>query len=85
MLISSTNGFLSIVNCPSDGDHVLVRANKKVVLSQLFDDGRIKFIEEEGFIFGVSVCKQELADILVKMVKSIDYTNFESGFALADA
>lgn len=85
MLISSTNGFLSIVNCPSDGDHVLVRANKKMVLSQLFDDRRIKFIKEEGFDFGVSVCKQELADILVKMVKSIDYTNFESGFVAADA
>lgn len=85
MLISCTNGFLSIVNCPSDGDHVLVRANEKVVLSRLFDDRRIKFIEEEGFDFGVSVCKQELADIMVKMIKSIDYTNFESNFFTADA
>jgi len=77
MLITSTSGFLSVVNSQSDGDYVLVRAKHKGELSRLFDERRIQSLDHENFKYGVSVCKQEFADTLVKMIKGIDYTNFE--------
>lgn len=83
-MITSTSGFLSVVNCPADGDHVLVRAKNKTDLSRLFDERRIQLIEHENFKYGISICKQEFADTLVKMIKCIDYTNFESNMVALD-
>ncbi|AGA79956.1 hypothetical protein Echvi_3744 [Echinicola vietnamensis DSM 17526] len=84
MLITSTNGFLSVVNSPSNGDHLLVRAKCKTDLSRLFDERRIHPIQHETFNFGIFLCKQEFADTLIKMIKCIDYTNFESGMITLD-
>ncbi|GGF26235.1 hypothetical protein GCM10011339_12900 [Echinicola rosea] len=84
MLITSTNGFLSVVNSPLDVDHLLVRAKSKADLSRLFDERRIYPIEHDTFSYGVSICKQEFADTLIKMIKCIDYTNFESGMITLD-
>lgn len=84
MLITSTNGFLSVVNSPSEVDQLLVRAKCKSDLSQLFDERRILPLKHEVFHYGISICKQEFADTLIKMVKCIDYTNFEAGMMVLD-
>ncbi|GAB3659234.1 hypothetical protein GCM10028791_32570 [Echinicola sediminis] len=62
----------------------MVRAKYKDELSRLFDEHRIKHIEHENFRYGISVCKQEFADTLVKLIKGIDYTNFESNMIALD-
>ncbi|MBD8490830.1 hypothetical protein IFO69_18910 [Echinicola sp. CAU 1574] len=84
MLITSTNGFISVVNSNSDIDHLVVRAKHKGDLSRLFDERRIQPIEHEVFRFGISLCKQEFADTLIKMIKCIDYTNFETTMITID-
>ncbi|WP_018474750.1 hypothetical protein [Echinicola pacifica] len=78
MLITSSNGFLSVVNKPNEVDHLIVRAKFKGDLSRLFDDCRIWPTQDPDFPFAISICKQEFVGILIKMVKSIDYTNFST-------
>jgi hypothetical protein len=59
----------------------LVRARLKKDLQLLFDDKRILEIPSADYQYRVLVKKQEMADILVKMIKEIDYPNFKSEIA----
>ncbi len=78
MWITSLNGSISVVQSKQDVDQLLIKARHKNDLSRLFDEKRINQMEgEEAFQYYALVCKQEFADTMIKMIKEIDYSNFE--------
>ncbi|ERM80782.1 hypothetical protein P872_20990 [Rhodonellum psychrophilum GCM71 = DSM 17998] len=81
MWIASTFGFISIVQHWDQTDTFLVRARLKKDLQLLFDDKRILEIPSADYRYRVLVKKQEMADVLVKMIKDIDYPNFKNEIA----
>ena len=81
MWIASTFGFISIVQHWDQTDTFLVKARVRKDLQFLFDDMRILEIPSADYPYRVYVKKQEMADVLVKMIKNIDYPNFKNEIA----
>ncbi|WP_194777074.1 hypothetical protein [Pararhodonellum marinum] len=82
MWIASKNGFISVVAHWDLADVLIVRARVKHDLQSLFDSQRIIETEDADYRFRVLVNKQEMANILVKMIKGIDYPNFKNEIAV---
>ncbi len=76
MWIRSIYGAISVVHAPQSHDHLFIKAKEKAELSRLFDEHRIMVDEGDQLKYCVSICKQEFADTLIKMIKEIDYTDF---------
>ncbi len=76
MWIRSIYGAISVVHAPQSPDHLFIKAKEKAELSRLFDEHRIMVHEGDQLKYSVSICKQEFADTLIKMIKEIDYTDF---------
>ncbi|PRY90680.1 hypothetical protein [Mongoliibacter ruber] len=80
MLVSSIYGVFSIGIQEEDPDKLVIKARKKEALQRIFDEKRISLLSYDKFNFSVNLCKQELAHILIMMIKEIDYTDFEKVF-----
>ncbi len=81
MWIASTNGFISIVQHWDQKDTLLVRARVVNDLHALFDSSRILETKDADYRYRAMVKKQEMAIILIKMIKTIDYHNFKNEVA----
>ncbi|UJP64057.1 hypothetical protein [Mongoliitalea daihaiensis] len=77
MIIQSLHGVFSISIAPENEDKLLVRSNNIDSLCRLFDKRRVKSINFPSRAYGVSICKEELSNVLIKMVKQIDYDDFD--------
>lgn len=77
MLISSLQGVFSINMHEADPDKLIIKAKNKESLQRIFDEKRINPISHENYKFSVSLCKQELAHVLIMMIKEIDYADFD--------
>jgi hypothetical protein len=82
MWIASTNGFISIVQHYDQPDTLVVRARVVQDLQSIFDNKRILETKEADYRYRVLVKKQEMAGIIVKMIKDIDYPNFKNQIAI---
>ena len=78
MWIASTHGFISIIQHRNLRDTLLVKARTVNDLKTLFDSNRILKTGDADYLYMVLVNKQELANILVKMIKNIDYFDFKN-------
>ncbi|MDN3671024.1 hypothetical protein QWY93_17050 [Echinicola jeungdonensis] len=76
MWIRSIHGAISVVHATQSPDHLFIKAKNKAELSRLFDEHRIMVDEGDQLKYGISICKQEFADTLIKMIKEIDYYDF---------
>ncbi|TVP50860.1 MAG: hypothetical protein EA341_06690 [Mongoliibacter sp.] len=78
MLISSLHGVFSINMHDVDHEKLIIKSKNKEALQRIFDEKRIYAINQNKYKFCVSLCKQELAHILIMMIKEIDYADFEN-------
>lgn len=74
MYITSIHGIFSIVSASKDQDNLIISSKTKTAMLQLFDEKRIYTSEEREFNFHVALCKQELAHIMIMMIKEINYS-----------
>ncbi|MBS9525209.1 hypothetical protein KIH41_10430 [Litoribacter ruber] len=81
MWIASANGFVLIETAKSGVGKVIVKAFCREDFEGMVDLNRISDGKDESGYYHVLVAKQELADILVKLVKSVDYNNFEEAIS----
>lgn len=77
MLISSLHGVFSINMHDIDAEKLIIKSKNKEALQRIFDEKRIFTNNKDNYKFCVSLCKQELAHILIMMIKEIDYADFE--------
>lgn len=76
MEITCTYGSFKIVQKTENKDELLILSKWKS-LSKVFGSNRIFMINKEDSIFGVYVCKQECAETLIELIKSIDYRDWD--------
>ncbi|EOZ98455.1 hypothetical protein A33Q_1109 [Indibacter alkaliphilus LW1] len=77
MQIISIHGAFLINLDRTNPDKLVVKSTLKSPLQRIFDEKRIYPLDQEKFKYAVSVCKQELAHVLIMMIKEIDYADFE--------
>lgn len=76
MVIQTSNAtFLIEETAASDGS-LIVYSDSNFELCRLFSNSRISDATESGWKFSAITCRQELAHILIHLVKEIDYQNF---------
>ncbi|MCH7405373.1 hypothetical protein [Belliella aquatica] len=76
MEITCTFGSFKIMQTMENKDELLIISKWKS-LSKVFGSSRIFMINKEDSIFGVYVCKQECAETLIELIKSIDYRDWD--------
>ncbi|AFL84141.1 hypothetical protein Belba_1529 [Belliella baltica DSM 15883] len=76
MEITCTFGSFKIMQTMENKDELLI-VSKWKSLSKVFGSSRIFMINKKESVFGVYVCKQECAETLIELIKSIDYRDWE--------
>ena len=74
------DGFISAVldwNDPS-GNSLVVRARMREHLENQFPDEEIVEMKGSDYKYRIFTTKQKLADLMVKRIMGIDYTNFKN-------
>lgn len=77
MVIQSLQGVFSVSTAPENQEKLVVRSNDLDSLCRLFDRKRVKADCDQGYSFCVTICKEELSSVLIKLVKQIDYEDFD--------
>lgn len=80
MKISSLNGTFKIIQTVKNQDELLV-LGAWADLVKIFDSKRTFCVDRKEGLFGIYLCKQECADLMVHLVQTIDYHEWED-FAL---
>ncbi|WP_143961453.1 hypothetical protein [Litoribacter populi] len=81
MWIASANGFVLIETAEEGKGNIMIKAFCKEDFVGMVDQKRISAGKDPCGYFFAKIAKQELADILVKLVKSVDYENFEDAIS----
>lgn len=77
MIIQTLQGTFSISTSEDLKEELLIKSNDLQSLCRLFDKSRVKNCTITDFDFCVALCKEELSNVLIKMVKQIDYNDFD--------
>mgnify|MGYP006205758671 CR=1 FL=1 len=80
MKISSLNGSFKIIQTVKNQDELLVLGSWSDLV-KIFDSKRTFCVNRKDGLFGIYLCKQECADLMVYLVQHIDYHEWED-FAL---
>lgn len=77
MWIFTREGFLSIVEHDSKSDILLVRSRFGGHIQRIFGDVKVEELEKSDYEFRAEIPKAEVAEVLAKLVKEINYSNFK--------
>jgi hypothetical protein len=77
MIVHSLFGSFCVVAKSGKPDGLLLQSKSRIALNRIFDDKRIKANESTDYPFLVELCKQEFAEMLIKLTKDISYENFD--------
>jgi len=76
MQITTSFGTFKIIQLVSDKDELLI-VSKWDSLVHLFESKRVFRLNQEDPSFGVYLCKQECAEILNHLIKTLDYRDWD--------
>jgi len=77
MWIFTTKGFLSVVQHNSSPEYFQVKSRIRDPLEELWPDCEIQVIDWADYRFRVNIHKEEAVRVIMKLLKSVDYTNFK--------
>ncbi|UJP65628.1 hypothetical protein [Mongoliitalea daihaiensis] len=77
MQITTTYGTFKIIQLVSDKDELLM-VSKWDSLVRIFESKRVFRLNQDDTSFGVYLCKQECAEILNHLIKTLDYKEWEN-------
>jgi hypothetical protein len=77
MWLFSQQGMFSIVDDISDPGCLLVRARVKGDIEKYWPDAAVERREDTDYLYRATIKKGDVVNALIKMVLSIDYTNFK--------
>ena len=76
MKISSLQGNFKIIQTIKNRDELLVLGSWKDLV-RMFDSSRTFLVNRSESLFGIYLCKQECAEFMNKIIKEIDYHEWE--------
>jgi hypothetical protein len=76
MKISSLSGSFKIIQTVKDQDELLVLGSWSDLV-KVFDSKRTFCINSKDGVFGIYLCKQECADLMLYLIQHIDYHEWE--------
>lgn len=76
MEIKCSFGSFKIVQTMKNKDELLILSNWKSLCS-IFGSNRIFLINKNEEVFGIYICKQECAEKLINLIKTIEYSDWD--------
>jgi hypothetical protein len=76
MVIQTSNATFLIEESQMSDGSLLVYADNDFELQRLFSNAQVLDATGSGWKFLAVTCRQELANVLIHLVKEIDYQNF---------
>ncbi|WP_339874804.1 hypothetical protein [uncultured Algoriphagus sp.] len=76
MKISSYQGNFKVIQTIKNRDELLVLGSWKDLV-RMFDSSRTFLVNKSESLFGIYLCKQECAEFVNRIIKDIDYHEWE--------